>query len=93
MADALTISIPSPLAEDVRAAAEARGMTAEDFVLQQIAFDIALGADDDDYAEDEAISADYDRTGMAIPGEEMAAWLKSIGTDRELPRPVARRVK
>lgn len=90
---ALTISLPAPLADDVRAAAEARGLSPEEFVRQQIAFDIAAYDIDDDAAEDEEIAAEFDRTGIALDGEEVMAWLQSVGTANELPRPSARKVK
>ncbi len=97
MADTLTISIPAPLADEVRAAAEARGLTPEEYVRQQIAWDIAIGDDDAEPAfsveEDLAAFEDYERTGMAIPGEEVEAWLRSLTTDNPLPRPRPRKLK
>lgn len=96
-ADTLTISIPAPLADEVRAAAEARGLTPEDYVRQQIAWDIAIGDDEPDPAfgveEDRAAFEDYERTGMGIPGEEIDAWLRSLVTDNPLPRPRPRKLK
>jgi hypothetical protein len=55
MADTLTITLPAPLADEVRAAAEARGMTPDDYVREQLTEDIAFGAepDDLDWEEDE----------------------------------------
>ena len=44
-ADTLTVSLPAPLAEDIRAAAEARGLTPEQYVRQQLADGIALDAE------------------------------------------------
>lgn len=99
MADALTVSLTGPLADDVRAAAEARGMSPEEYVRLQLAADLALADDealfdaDLDIEEDLAAVAEYERDGMAIPGEEILAWLRSIGTDNELPRPLPRKVK
>jgi len=94
MADALTISIPAPLADEVRAAAEARGLSPEDYVRQQLAWDIALGDEGDEppsgVEEDVAAYEDFERTGMGIPGEEVEAWLRSLATDNPLPRPRAR---
>lgn len=96
-ADTLTISLTGPLADEVRAAAEARGLTPEDYVRQQIASDIAFG--DDDAAtsfgveEDRAAFEDYERTGMGIPGEEVEAWLRSLTTDNPLPRPRPRKLR
>lgn len=96
-ADTLTISFPVPLADEVRAAAEARGLTPEEYVRKQIAWDIALGDDDAEPAigveEDRAAFEDYERTGMGIPGEEVEAWLRSLTTDNPLPRPRPRKLK
>jgi hypothetical protein len=61
---ALTISLSGPLADDVRAAAEARGVTPEEYVRQQLAFDLALGPDDD-------VSWDDDLARLEEPGENM----------------------
>jgi hypothetical protein len=95
MTDALTISIDGALAEDIRAAAEARGLAPEEYVRQQLAFDLQLEAlhPDDDPSIDEAIAAEYDATGIGIPGDEVLAWLHSLGTDAPLPRPQARKLK
>ncbi len=97
MADTLTISIPAPLADEVRAAAEARGLTPEEYVRQQIAWDIAIGDDDADPSfgveEDRAAFEDFERTGVGIPGDEVEAWLRSLSTDNPLPRPRPRKLK
>jgi hypothetical protein len=96
-ADTLTISLTGSLLDEVRAAAEARGLTPEEYVRQQLAWDIALGEDDAEPAfgveEDIAAFEDYERTGMGIPGEEVEAWLRSLTTDNPLPRPRPRKLK
>lgn len=33
------------------------------------------------------------KTGEFIPGEEVLAWMKSWGSEEELPRPIARKLK
>jgi hypothetical protein len=53
MADTLTITLPAPLADEVRAAAEARGMTPDDYVRAQLAEDIAFENSDLGWGEDE----------------------------------------
>jgi hypothetical protein len=95
-ADTLTISLTGPLLDEVRAAAAARGLTPEEYVRRQLAWDIALGDDDEpDLGVEEDIAAfeDYQRTGMGIPGEEVEAWLRSLTTDNPLPRPRPRKLK
>ena len=42
MPDTLTISLTGPLADDVRAAAEARGLTPEEYVREQLLDDVAF---------------------------------------------------
>ena len=95
-ADTLTISIPAPLADEVRAAAEARGLSPEDYVRQQLAWDIALGDDPIErrgVEEDEAAVADFEHTGMGVPWEDMRDWMNSWGTANELPRPQSRKLR
>jgi len=97
MADTLAISLTGPLADEVRAAAEARGLSPEDYVRQQLAWDIALGDEEAEDAlgveEDIAAYEDFERTGIGIPGEEVEAWLRSLTTDNPLPRPRPRKLK
>jgi len=67
MADgALNISLDGPLADDVRAAAAARGQTPEDYVRAQLAEGLAA----DDY-DDLSLAADMRR--LAEPGEDIDA--------------------
>lgn len=98
MADTLTISLTGPLADEVRAAAEARGLAPQEYARLQLAYGIGLDSEDhafidDDIAEDVAAIEEYDRTGMGIPGEDVIAWLRSLSTDNPLPRPTLRRLK
>ena len=50
MVDTLTITLPSPLVEEIRAAAEAHGLTPEDYVLRQVTD--GLAAEELDWNED-----------------------------------------
>ena len=53
----------------------------------------ALGWNEDHSVEtDIAALKDYERTGEAIPSEEVFAWLRSLHTDNPLPRPQARKL-
>jgi len=61
--DALTITLPGPLADEVRAAAQARGVSPEAYVRQQLALDIALGGEDED------LSWEEDERRLSEPGE------------------------
>lgn len=71
-ADTLTISLTGPLADDVRAAAEARGLTPEEYVRQQLAWDIEADKEDAEY-DDLSWEEDYRRLnepGPNIPLDE-----------------------
>ena len=96
-ADTLTISLTGPLADEVRAAAEARGLTPEEYGRLQIAYGIGLDGEDhgfaDDIAEDMKSAQEYDDTGVGVPGDEVIAWLRSLATANPLPRPVVRKLK
>lgn len=50
MADTLTVTLPDPLAEEVRVAAAAQGMSPEEFVRQQVVD--GLAASELDWDED-----------------------------------------
>ena len=60
----LTISIPSPLADEVRAAADARGLSPEDYVRQQLAADIEF-----DKEAEEDLDWEEDIRRLEEPGE------------------------
>ncbi|MCR6645316.1 MAG: hypothetical protein NVV62_12865 [Terricaulis sp.] len=66
MADgALTISLDGPLAEEIRAAAKARGQTPEDYVRTALAEGLAPADDDDD------LSWEEDMRRLEEPGENI----------------------
>jgi predicted transcriptional regulator len=91
MADGLTITIDEEQAEQLRAAAEARGMKVEDFVRATL--QLGLLQDDNDLAEDIRRWEEFERTGEAIDGDEVVAWLQSLKTDNPLPIPKAQKLK
>lgn len=96
--DTLTISLPGPLADDIRAAADACGMSVEDYVQTLLKREAAEAAEALGWNEDHSVETDiaalkdYERTGEAIPSEEVFAWLRSLHTDNPLPRPQARKL-
>ena len=98
MADgALKLELTGPLADDLRAAAEACNMPVEDYlrtVLKREAADAAeaLGWNES-VDEDLAAVKDYEDTGEGIPWEEIKPWLESLTTDDPLPRPKPRKLK
>ena len=96
-ADTLTISLPAPLAEDLRAAADACGMSVENYVHTVLQREAAEGAEalgwNADIEADLASIRDYEETGVAIPWEEVKPWLESLTTDNPLPRPQPRKMR
>ena len=63
MADGtLTVSLPSPLADEVRAAADARGISPEDYVRQAVVEDLSASEGENAPAWDE------DLRRLAEPG-------------------------
>jgi predicted transcriptional regulator len=97
MADGgLKIEIDSALAERVRAAAEAIGVTPDVFVSELIARELldygSFDWDADlDPAIDRQIAEDAVRTGDLVPAEEVVRWMRSWFTVDELPTPEPRR--
>ncbi|MGE0828493.1 MAG: hypothetical protein AB7O04_03980 [Hyphomonadaceae bacterium] len=95
--DTLTVTLPAALADDLRTAAAARGLTPEEYVRQQLAYDMALGNDSallsEGAEEDLAAIEEFERTGEAIPAEEVFAWLQSLHTENPLPRPKPHKIR
>lgn len=65
--DTLTISLTGPLADEVRAAAKARGVTPDELVREQVADRLAFEAEHDD------LSWEEDLRRMEEPGANVAA--------------------
>ncbi len=85
MADTLTISIPAPLADEVRAAAEARGLTPEEYVREQIADDLAFEAEYNDLSWDEDLRR-LNEPGDNTPAEDVFAEIRARLEARAAPR-------
>lgn len=84
-ADTLTISFPAPLADEVRAAAEARGLTPEAYLHQLAADDLALDAEFNDLSWEED-QRRLDEPGASISAEEMFAEIRARLEARLTPR-------
>jgi|GEM_PF-5933951 len=84
-ADTLTISIPAPLADEVRAAAEARGLTPEEYVREQIADDLSFDAEYNDLSWDEDLRR-LEESGENIPAEQVFAEIRVRLEARAAPR-------
>jgi hypothetical protein len=99
MADGNTLTLTPKLVEDLRAAADACDMPFEEYARRVLEREAHLAAEALGWNEDHSIEADlasfeeYERTGEAIPSEEVFAWLKSLHTDNPLPKPQARKLR
>ena len=88
--DGFTVRIDDDLAEEVRAAAAARGVAVEMFVrdalISQLSADFEW-SDDPDPAIDKRIAEEAIRTGDTILFEVVRPWLQSWGKADESPPP------
>jgi len=80
----IVIDIDEDLAASLEAAAKRSQTSVESFAATAVARAIA---DVEAWAEDEAAYAEYERTGEAVPLAAMEQWVKSWGTENELPPP------
>jgi len=89
MADGgLTVQIDDDLAADVKAAAEAMGVSVDFYVRKTLACRGRDWSNDPDPAIDEAIADEAAHTGDLVPAEDVVAWMRSWFTDREQPMPL-----
>ena len=95
MADGFMIEITGAQAAEVEAAAKACGMSVEDYAraMLQLGLNSQTHRADLDVAEDIAAFEEYERTGMAIPHEEVIEWLRSVASGDPVPKPQPRKMK
>jgi predicted transcriptional regulator len=80
----IVIDLDEQLAAGLEAAAKRSQTSIESFAARAVAQAIA---DVEAWAEEEAAYAEYERTGEAIPLAAMEQWVRSWGTESELPPP------
>ena len=80
----IIIDLDEQLAAGLEAAAKRSQTSIESFAASAVAQAIA---DVEAWAEEEAAYAEYERTGEAIPLAAMEEWVRSWGTENELPPP------
>jgi predicted transcriptional regulator len=80
----VVIDLDEELAASLEAAAKQSQTSIESFAAKAVARAIA---DVEAWAEDEAAYAEYERTGEAIPIAAVEQWVRSWGTENELPPP------
>lgn len=71
-----TISLSGPLADDIRAAAEARGLTPEEYLRELAADDVAFEAEYNDLTWDEDLRR-LDEPGGNVPAEDLFAEIRA----------------
>lgn len=81
----LVIELDEELAAGLEAAAKRSETSIEGFAAKAVARAVV---DVETWAEEEAAFAEYDRTGEAIPIAAIEQWVRSWGTENELPPPV-----
>jgi predicted transcriptional regulator len=81
----IVIDIDEDLAASLEAAAKRSQTSIENFASKAVARAVL---DVEAWAEEEAAYAEYERTGEAIPIAAVEEWVRSWGTEHELPPPV-----
>jgi predicted transcriptional regulator len=72
--------------------AEEQGRAVDELVRAWVLQHLEEDLDGEDLAELERRSAALEADGEGIPHDEVAAYLRSLGTDKELPCPKQRRM-
>jgi predicted transcriptional regulator len=80
----VVIDLDEELAASLEVAAKHSRTSIESFATKAVARAIA---DIDAWAEEEAAYAEYERTGEAVPIAAIEQWVRSWGTEAELPPP------
>jgi predicted transcriptional regulator len=77
----------------LQAIAAARGQGVASVVADAIALlDAVVPVEGPDIEEDIRRLREFERTGQAVPLDEVKAWVESWGTGTELPRPKSRTI-
>lgn len=58
-----------------------------------VLLDSVMDIEGPDVAEDVRRLREFERTGVAVPSQDVDAWVESWGTSKELPRPEPRKVR
>jgi predicted transcriptional regulator len=80
----VVIDLDEELAASLEAVAKQSQTSIESFAAKAVARAIA---DVEAWAEEDAAYAEYERTGEAIPIAAIEQWVRSWGTEAELPPP------
>ena len=78
----------------ISALAAEKGQDAAAVVTDAVVLlDSVVNVEGPDIEEDRRRLREFERTGEAVPGEEVKAWVESWGTTHELPRPQPRKLR
>lgn len=89
-----TIRIDKELRDRVAAAAEREGKSAHAFMLDAIATTVAHAeAQADFHRVADARLAEYEKTGRAIPADEVNRWVLARVRGKAAPKPLARKLR
>jgi predicted transcriptional regulator len=89
-----TIEIDAATDERLRTLARERGQDVAAVIAEAVALlDHSAVFDDLGIEEDRRRIAEFERTGEAVPFEDVKAWMESWGTANELPRPLPRKIR
>ncbi|MGE0742591.1 MAG: hypothetical protein AB7O98_14720 [Hyphomonadaceae bacterium] len=75
-ADTLTISLTGPLADEIRAAAEARGLSPEEYIRELAADDAAFEAEYNDLSWDDDLRR-LEEPGANVSAEDLFAEIRA----------------
>jgi predicted transcriptional regulator len=89
-----TLELDSDTDERLRSLATERGQDAAGVVSDAIALlSSTIDFEELDVEEDLRRLREFERTGEAVPWDEVKAWVESWGTADELPRPQPRKLR
>jgi predicted transcriptional regulator len=81
----VTLELDEELAAGLETAARRSRISVEDFATKAVARAVA---DVQQWAEEDAAYAEYEKTGETLPIAAVEEWVRSWGTPNELPPPV-----
>ena len=87
-----TLDLDAETDARLRELAERRGQEASHVISDALALLDSADLDDPDIEEDIRRLREFERTGEAVPLEDVMAWVRSWGTPDELPPPRPRKV-
>jgi predicted transcriptional regulator len=87
-----TLELDSETDARLRALAERRGQEASHVISDALALLDATDLEGPDVEEDLRRLREFERTGEGVPLEDVKTWVRSWGTQNELPPPMPRKI-